>query len=162
MDIVVRMLDAALEGRFGARSVPAGKDGALINSDIRTHPYMRSVDWDRIETRVAIVRPFLLRLFSAPSYCQCRRLHASTSHGPTRPDNVTVRHSSSSRGYQGSRSVSPRLDSSSLTSRSSRRRMNARAKKGAWEASSQCVYRPHRDSRLLWTVTFSSYRILYR
>ncbi|KAI0664719.1 kinase-like domain-containing protein [Cubamyces menziesii] len=54
MDIVVRMLDAALEGRFGARSVPAGKDGALINSDIRTHPYMRSVDWDRIETRVAI------------------------------------------------------------------------------------------------------------
>ncbi|KAI0333584.1 kinase-like protein [Cubamyces sp. BRFM 1775] len=54
VDIVVRMLDAPLEGRFGARPVPEGKDGALINRDLRTHPYMQSVDWDRIEKRVAI------------------------------------------------------------------------------------------------------------
>ncbi|KAH9901472.1 kinase-like domain-containing protein [Cubamyces lactineus] len=54
VDIVVRMLDASLESRLGARPVPVGKDGAFINLDIRSHPYMQSVDWDRIEKRVAI------------------------------------------------------------------------------------------------------------
>ncbi|KAI0362485.1 kinase-like protein [Trametes cingulata] len=54
-DLVSRMLTVHLEHRYGARVVPEGKGGALINKEIRTHPYFAPVNWERIEKRVAAV-----------------------------------------------------------------------------------------------------------
>ncbi|KAI0373000.1 kinase-like protein [Pilatotrama ljubarskyi] len=53
-DLMSRMLTADLAHRYGARDVPEGKDDGLINREIRTHPYFASVNWERIEKRVAI------------------------------------------------------------------------------------------------------------
>ncbi|KAI0780593.1 hypothetical protein BD413DRAFT_6467 [Trametes elegans] len=54
-DLVGRALTMELEHRYGARCVPAqgGKTG-LVNQEIRDHPYMQSVDWERIEKRAAV------------------------------------------------------------------------------------------------------------
>ncbi|CDO73607.1 hypothetical protein BN946_scf185014.g77 [Trametes cinnabarina] len=58
-DLVSRMLHVDLDHRYGARDVRAGKGGAFINKDVRTHPYMKSINWDRIAMRVAVVSPQL-------------------------------------------------------------------------------------------------------
>ncbi|KAI0636636.1 kinase-like domain-containing protein [Trametes polyzona] len=52
-DIVSRMLHADLPHRYGASDVPEGKNGSLINRELRRHRYMASVNWQRIESRLA-------------------------------------------------------------------------------------------------------------
>ncbi|KAI0672873.1 kinase-like domain-containing protein [Trametes maxima] len=51
-DLVAGMFHPDLEKRYGARLVPEGKDGALINREIRTHPFMGRINWERVEKRV--------------------------------------------------------------------------------------------------------------
>ncbi|KAI0647400.1 kinase-like domain-containing protein [Trametes meyenii] len=53
-DLVAGMFHPDLEQRYGARVVPEGENGGLINREIRTHPFMRCINWERVEKRVMI------------------------------------------------------------------------------------------------------------
>ncbi|RPD66472.1 kinase-like protein [Lentinus tigrinus ALCF2SS1-7] len=50
-DLISRMLNPELSSRYGARTIPAG-NGSQINQEVRSHEFMRSVRWDRIEARI--------------------------------------------------------------------------------------------------------------
>ncbi|KAH9857236.1 kinase-like domain-containing protein [Lenzites betulinus] len=52
-DLLSRMLHLSLPHRIGASEVPEGRNGSLINRELRNHRFMASIDWERIETRVA-------------------------------------------------------------------------------------------------------------
>ncbi|KAL7283665.1 hypothetical protein ACG7TL_003101 [Trametes sanguinea] len=53
-DLISRMLHVEIEHRYGARDIRAGADGAFLNQDVRTHPYMNPVNWDRIAKKLAV------------------------------------------------------------------------------------------------------------
>lgn len=55
-ELLFRMLHYDLPHRLGATEVPEGKNGSLINREIRRHKWMESVNWDRIERKIATVR----------------------------------------------------------------------------------------------------------
>ncbi|KAI0672876.1 kinase-like protein [Trametes maxima] len=50
-DLVTNMLQAKLEKRLGREDLPVGEDGAHINLYIHHHPFMITVDWQRLENR---------------------------------------------------------------------------------------------------------------
>ncbi|KAI0822733.1 kinase-like domain-containing protein [Trametes gibbosa] len=52
-DLLSRMLHFSLPHRVGASEVPEGKNGSLINRELRRHRYLASFNWERIENRVA-------------------------------------------------------------------------------------------------------------
>ncbi|EIW60273.1 kinase-like protein [Trametes versicolor FP-101664 SS1] len=52
-ELLFRMLHYDLPHRLGATEVPEGKNGSLINREIRRHKWMESVNWDRIERKIA-------------------------------------------------------------------------------------------------------------
>ncbi|OJT12022.1 cAMP-dependent protein kinase catalytic subunit [Trametes pubescens] len=51
--LLFRMLHYDLPHRLGATEVPEGKDGSMINREIRRHEWMKSINWDRIERKIA-------------------------------------------------------------------------------------------------------------
>ncbi|KAI9065370.1 kinase-like protein [Trametes sanguinea] len=53
-DLISRMLHVELQHRFGARDIRQGAGGAFINRDVRTHPFMKSVNWNRIAKKLAV------------------------------------------------------------------------------------------------------------
>ncbi|KAI0748511.1 kinase-like domain-containing protein [Daedaleopsis nitida] len=52
-ELLGAMLDPCLSARLGARTVQ-GSDGSKVNTELREHPWLQTLYWDRIEARIEL------------------------------------------------------------------------------------------------------------